>query len=53
VLEALEEFRADCNPELEITSNLDKKCILIQDKSLSLTLKLKLLREKASSENEE
>jgi hypothetical protein len=52
ILNALEEFKAECNPELELIPNLDKKWILIKDKSRSdLTLKLKLF--KAGNEDEE
>mmetsp|Transcript_16836 Transcript_16836/g.16089 ORF Transcript_16836/g.16089 Transcript_16836/m.16089 type:complete len:133 (+) Transcript_16836:666-1064(+) len=50
VLQAIEEFKADCNNDLEIAPNLEKKFILLQDKSRNLEIKLKLLKEVESQE---
>jgi KaiC/GvpD/RAD55 family RecA-like ATPase len=47
VLEAIEEFKADCNSDLEIIPDLDKKCIILEDKSRNnLKLKLKMYKNK-------
>lgn len=55
VLEAIEEFKAECNSDLEIEPNLMKKCIILEDKSRgNLKLKLKMFKNnKDSNENEE
>jgi hypothetical protein len=53
VLEAIEEFKADCNAELEIESDLENKCIILQDKSRgNLKLKLKMFKAKTIQEED-
>lgn len=54
MLKTLEEFKADCNPELVIDANLDKKFVILEDKARNgLKLKLKFFKGEEAEEGEE
>jgi len=51
-LDTLEEYKADCNPDLIIESIPDKKCIIIEDQARgNLKLKLKMYKDKDSEDD--
>jgi hypothetical protein len=54
VLKTLEEFKADCNPELIIDANLERKFVILEDKARNgLKLKLKFFKGEEAEEGEE